>query len=386
MIEGQDILCFANDWDGDPLSKKHIMTRLARRNRVLWINSIGCRTPRASGRDLARAWRKVGDAARGCREVADNIWVLPPLAIPFHGHAAARFVNRHWLRASLGHACRKLKLKDPITWSFLPSSAGVAGALHERLLVYHCVDEFSCFTGTDAAAIDAMEAELLRRADVVLVSSQPLRESKRAFNERTYFVSHGVDVDHFGKALDAATEVPADLPRGERVVGFYGLVADWVDLDLVAELARRRPAWTFVLIGKVDTGISVLDGLPNVRLLGRKDYADLPRYCKGFDAAILPFRINTLTRAANPLKLREYLAAGLPVVASAIPEVERLAPHVRVAHGPASFLDHLEEALSDGERGPRAERARAMERESWDAKVDEMCALVESSLQRGRPS
>lgn len=381
-LVGHDIVCFANDWDSDPLSKKHVMTRLARHNRVLWVNSLGVRNPTASARDFRRAAGKVGDFLRGCRKVADNLWVWSPLVIPFHGNAAARRFNRAWLAGTLKLTMRRLGMTKPITWTFLPSSADVVGSLGERLVVYQCVDEYSQFTGTDAAAILEMEARLARRSDVVLVSAQPLFDSKRRHNPKTFLVTHGVEVEHFRRALDPDLEVPADVqalaraPAGAGpVIGFFGLVADWVDLDLVRYLAEARPDWRLVLIGKSDTDTSILNGLPNVHLLGQRRYQDLPGYCKAFDVAILPFRINELTLAANPLKLREYLAAGLPVVSTAIPEAERLAPHVRVGRDRGAFLRHVEAALEEG-GGPRPEISAAMDTESWDHKVEEMTRIV----------
>ncbi|HUP42696.1 MAG TPA: glycoside hydrolase domain-containing protein [Thermoanaerobaculia bacterium] len=390
MLRGHDIVCFANDWDSDPLSKKHVMVRLARDNRVLWVNSLGCRNPTASARDLRRVAKKLADFLRGRRQVAENLWVTSPLVVPFHGSAAARRFNRWWLAASLRWTCRRLGMKRPITWSFLPSSGDVVGRLGERLVVYQCVDEYSEFTGADAAAISALEARLAARADVVLVSAGPLYESKRRLNRETHLVTHGVELEHFRRALDPATEPPADLgrPAGgaardpERpVIGFFGLIADWVDLDLVAHLARSRPRWELVLIGQADTDVSGLASLPNVRLLGRRSYDDLPAYCKGFDVAILPFKINELTLAANPLKLREYLAAGLPVVATAIPEAERLAPLVRVGRDREHFLAQLDELVESGATGPREAISRAMDAESWDHKVAEMTAIVGACLE-----
>lgn len=389
MLRGHDILCFANDWDSDPLSKKHIMTRLARHNRVLWVNSLGCRNPTASARDVRRAAKKVGDAVRGSHRVAENLWVTSPLVIPFHGNPLARRLNRRWLAASLRLTLRRLGVRRPITWSFLPSSADVVGSLGERAVVYQCVDEYSQFTGADRAAILEMEERLCRRSDVVLVSARTLLEAKGPWNPESHLVTHGVEVEHFRRALDPATPVPPDLERDlEReldrtdgpVVGFFGLIADWVDLDLVAHLARARPRWTFVLVGKADTDVSELAALPNVRLPGQKPYDDLPGYCKGFDAAVLPFRINELTLAANPLKLREYLAAGLPVVATALPEAERLAPWVRIGRSPEGFLAELDAVLEGGEARPRAEVSAAMETESWDHKVEEMTRIVEPFL------
>ncbi|HJY88181.1 MAG TPA: glycosyltransferase, partial [Candidatus Acidoferrales bacterium] len=315
MIQGNDIICFSNDWDGDPLSKKHIVLRLARKNRVLWVNSLGNRNPTVSAHDFRRILKRLWQSGRGTRRVAENIFVYSPLAIPFHGSRVARWLNRWLLRSSLLRTCRKLGFRDPITWTFLPTSADIAGSLGEQLVVYHCVDEFSEFSGANSAAILEMERRLMERADVVIVSSQRLYETKRRSNPHTFLVRHGVDVAHFRKACVGAAGEPADC-AGLRhpVIGFFGLIADWVDLETIRHLAGVRPQWSFLLIGKVQTDTSALRRLPNIHLLGRRDYQSLPAYCKVFDVAILPFVRNELTLAANPLKLREYLAAGLPVV------------------------------------------------------------------------
>jgi len=121
MLEGNDIICFSNDWDGDPLSKKHIALRLAKKNRVLWVNSTGNRNPTASVRDFRRVVKKLRQYCRGCRRVEKNIYVFTPLVIPFHGSRVARWMNRWMLAWSLRRACRKLRFQEPITWSFVPS-------------------------------------------------------------------------------------------------------------------------------------------------------------------------------------------------------------------------------------------------------------------------
>jgi glycosyltransferase involved in cell wall biosynthesis len=259
------------------------------------------------------------------------------------------------------------------------------GELGERLVVYHCVDEYSEFTGTDKAAVAGMEERLLAKADVVIASSQLLYERKRRDNAPTFLVTHGVDVEHFRRACRSDTVVPDDLAALPRpVIGFYGLIADWVDLELFRFLAVSRPQWSFALIGRTQTDVGPLQGLPNVHLLGRKDYQLLPAYCKGFDVAILPFVINDLTNAANPLKLREYLAAGLPVVASAIPEVEKLDGLVAIGRTPTEFLSQVEAVLRSGATGPQLERSRAVEGESWTSKIDHLSDLVASVEQPSR--
>jgi glycosyltransferase involved in cell wall biosynthesis len=268
----------------------------------------------------------------------------------------------------------------------MPNVGRLLGSFDERMVIYHCVDEYSAFQGVPREATLAMERDLVRRADLVLTSSRTLRDEREDLNPNTHFVSHGVDVPHFSRALDARLPVPEeirDLPR--PVVGFFGLLAEWIDFDLIAELARQRPGWSFVLLGKEVAGLGALRHLPNVHRLGQKLYADLPSYCRGFDAAIIPFRTNSLTVRANPLKLREYLAAGLPVVSTPLPEVARYWPLVRLAEGPAAFGAALDELFAQG-RSPDADRARvlAMESESWEARVEEMERLIVRTESRGR--
>ena len=376
MIEGNDIICFSNDWDSDPLSKKHIMLRLAKHNRVLWINSIGNRRPTASVRDFKRLIKKLKDFTRGHKKVDDQIHVYSPIAVPFHSSAAARWINRKVLQWSVRRVCRRLGFSSPITWTFEPASAEVVGSLGEHALVYHCVDEFSEFTGTDKTAILEMERRLLEKSDCVIVSSDRLYAKKRAHNPNTFLVTHGVDVAHFRKACDRNVTVPAEMACFNRpLIGFFGLIADWVDLALIRYLAKSRPNWNFVLIGKVATDVQLLTGIPNVHLLGQKSYRDLPLYAKGFDVAILPFAVNELTLAANPLKLREYLAAGLPVVSSAIPEAEKLSHVLRIGRDRTDFLNQIQSILDSGLVGPQISISNQMDRESWDEKVEQLSGI-----------
>jgi len=346
------------------------MRILARDNRVLWVNSIGYRTPTASKADVTRAFKKLKAATDSLSEPEPNIFVLNPLAVPLYGRPRIRDLNRRLLRFQVKRAMRKLGFQRPINFVFNPAAAVIAGALGEAQLVYYCVDEYTAFSGVSAASLGELEEQLLRQADLVIVSADTLYQSKSKINPDAVIIRHGVDFDHFRKALDPDTIVPpeiANLPR--PVIGFFGLIADWVDLDLMAHVARQFPNGSLVLLGKATTDTSVLEGIPNVHLLGRKTYESLPDYCKGFDVALMPFRINELTLNANPLKVREYLAAGLPVVSTAIPEVEVLGL-CRIGRDRESFVNEIKEALRDP--GPSIARSEAIKSESWEARVDEI--------------
>jgi glycosyltransferase involved in cell wall biosynthesis len=370
LLRGRDMLCFSHDWNGDPLSKTHLMRLLARDNRILWVNSIGYRAPTVSKADISRAFRKLAAATQPLREVERNLFVLSPLAIPAYGIAAVRALNTHLLRFQIKRAMRRLGFHRPINWVFNPAAGLIAGSLGEEQLIYYCVDEYTAFSGVQAQSLAELENRLLRRADLVIVSADALYHSKAPVNPRTVLVRHGVDHDHFRQALDPATPIPADIARlPHPVIGFFGLVADWVDVDLMAQVARRFAQGSLVVLGKVTTDVSVLKSLPNVHLLGRKAYNDLPAYCKGFDVALMPFRVNRLTLNANPLKVREYLAAGLPVVSTPIPEVEVL-PHCRIGTGSEAFTDAVADALNDP--GPSVERSESVRDQSWQARLEEI--------------
>jgi glycosyltransferase involved in cell wall biosynthesis len=380
-LRGRDMLCFSHDWSGDPLSKTHLMRLLAKDNRILWVNSIGYRAPSASGRDFKRAVEKLKAAAQPVREVEKNIFVLNPLVIPAYGVPAMQKVNRQLLRFQVRRAMRRLGFQRPINWVFNPAAAVVAGALGEDVLIYYCVDEYTAFSGVAMQSLIDLERGLMKRADLVVVSADRLLQNKRHENPHTVLVRHGVNYKHFRGALDPETKIPADIAKLPRpILGYFGLMADdWFDIDLVAHVAKRMPNASIVLLGKVTSDLSRLTALPNVHLLGRKPYEDLPGYCKGFDVGILPFPISEVTLNSNPLKVREYLAAGLPVVSTAIPEVEVLR-QCRIGHDADGFVREIEAALADNP-GPRAERSDKMAGESWDAKLEEIRGHV-ASLKR----
>ncbi|HEX8370385.1 MAG TPA: glycosyltransferase [Pyrinomonadaceae bacterium] len=377
-LRGRDILCFSHDWTGDPLSKTHLMRVLSRDNRILWINAIANRMPTASSKDVSRIFKKLKAFTEPVREVEKNIFVLNPLAIPAYGNQAVRKFNQSFLLSQVKAAMRKLKFQKPLNMVFNPAAGLLAGRLGEESLIYYCVDEYTAFTGA-AAGLKEIEEELFRKSDLVVVSAEKLLESKRKFNPNTFLIRHGTDWRHFRKSLDEETQIPdeiKDLPK--PVIGFHGLLADWVDFELIKKIAAHFKNGSVVLIGKIavdaEQKIKILDGISNVHFLGRQPYADLPAFCKGFDVALNPFVVNDLTLAANPLKVREYLAAGLETVSTDIPEV-RILKHCRIGKTHEDFIRQIESALENP--ASRAQISDSIRRESWEAKIDELREVIE---------
>ncbi len=384
-MKDENIVCFTKDWAEDPTSCNHIMRMLARDNRVLWLNSVCSRRPDfASGRDLRRIGRKLAAFAQGPQRVDHGLWVYTPLVLPFPHDPVAVALNRKLLRLTLAALRRRLGMRDFQLWSFLPTTGAYVG-LGESLAVYYCTDEWSAFAHVDGERVGAAEERLCRKADVVFTTSRSLLERKRAFNPETHLASHGVDHAHFAKALDEATPVApeiAGLPR--PVIGFFGLIERWIDLDLLSWVAERRPEWSIVLVGKATVDTSMLARHPNVHLIGRRPYADLPQFCKGFDVAVCPFALNELTRNVNPIKLREYLSAGVPTVSTAIPEAAAYSPACRIASDREGFLAACEAALTEGSGEERRRRSAAMGAETWEAKAEQIGRIVQDVRSRKR--
>jgi glycosyltransferase involved in cell wall biosynthesis len=377
VLRGRDILCFSHDWTGDPLSKTHLMRVLSRDNRILWINAIANRMPTTSTKDISRIFKKLKGFTEPIREVEPNIFALNPLAIPAYGNEAVRSFNQKFLISQVKKAMRKLNFQNPLNMVFNPAAGLLAGKLGEKELIYYCVDEYTAFTGA-SKGLKEIEVELFKKADLVIVSAEKLFETKKDFNKNTFIIRHGVDFSHFRKALDETTKIPeeiANLPK--PIIGFHGLLADWVDFELLKKTAEHFKNGSVVLIGKIavdaERKVKILDNVKNIYFLGRKPYAELPAFCKGFDVALNPFAINDLTLAANPLKVREYLAAGLEVISTDIPEV-RILNYCRIGETHEDFIRQIEQALENPK--PKIEISDSIKLESWEARVDELRGII----------
>jgi glycosyltransferase involved in cell wall biosynthesis len=365
------IVAFAKDWHEDPTSNHHVLRELARTRRVLWLNSIGTRKPElGSARDLGKIRRKLGEFARGAVRVENDLWIATPLALPFPHSSAARALNRQVLRGTIRALRMQLGIREFELWTFLPNVADYVGSLGEQLAVYYCVDEWSLFSYLDRDQTASAERELLGKVDAVFAINHALAEAKRKVNPRTFVSPHGVDHAAFARALDPPTSVPEDLaalpaPR----LGFYGTIRDWVDLDLIASIAKARPQWSIALIGQQLGDVSAIAGLPNVHLLGQKRHDELPAYCKGMSVGLIPYRIDERMTYVNPLKLREYLSAGVPVVSTPVPEVARYPELAQVAASAPDFIAAIERALAEDSPERRRARSAAMTNETWSARV-----------------
>jgi glycosyltransferase involved in cell wall biosynthesis len=305
------------------------------------------------------------------------------------GHPVRSFLEYGLRVRWLARHLRRAGVRRPIVWVYHPGYGPVLGALDRRLLVYDCVDEYSEFPEyrEPAGWIAAREARLCREADLVFTTSETLHRAKRPLRpEATHFVENVGDAEHFGRALRPETKVPSELATLPRpVFGFVGAVSGYkVNLEWLSALADARPDGSVVLIGPVGvadphTDLSALRERRNVHLLGQRPYAELPAFVKGFDVALIPYRINAFTRFSFPIKFFELLGSGRPVVISALPALGAYHGAVRVADDAHGFVAACSAAAAAPEAGREARVALA-QRHSWPVRVAALWGHVEARL------
>lgn len=236
----------------------------------------------------------------------------------------------------------KGKFERPVQWFYDPMAVEAHLGHHGAIAtVYDCMDELSQFKGAPAGLIDR-ERRLLRAADVVFAGGRKMRESKARYNNNVHFYGCGVDVAHFGKARLASTATPADIAHIEgTVLGYFGVVDERLDYDLIEKLAAARPDWHLVIIGPVaKVNPDDFPRAANIHWMGGRDYSQLPEYTKRFDIALMPFALNEATEYINPTKALEYMATATPIVSTPVPDVvSNFASVVKISESTEDFIE-----------------------------------------------
>jgi glycosyltransferase involved in cell wall biosynthesis len=352
-----DLVCLSHlRWDFVYQRPQHLMSRFARDRRVFFFEEPVFFDPIIED---GPARLDIGERPGGIRVAVPR---LPHGLAPEEVEAAQRDLLQGML-AEHG-------VSDYVLWYYTPMALGFSDGLAPAAVVYDCMDELSLFRGTPPALLER-ERRLLELADLVFTGGQSLYEAKRERHPAVHAFPSSIDAEHFGRARRPAPD-PADqavIPRPR--LGYFGVIDERIDLDLLAAAADARPGWQWVMVGpvvKIDP-----ESLPrrsNLHYLGMKSYDELPSYLAGWDAALMPFARNESTRFISPTKTPEYLAGGRPVVSTPIRDVVR--PYgelalVEIAEDPEAFV-------AAAERSMRRFGEGAPEREEWLAQVDEFLA------------
>jgi glycosyltransferase involved in cell wall biosynthesis len=392
MLRGHHLVYFGPDtWDGLWRTRQQIMSMFATQNKVLFVE--GRPRLRKTLAGFRRGDLGLSDLRRPTvRRISANLHVFRyPLWTPESGRFPLGQLTKIAGRLALRRALRELQAAEPIVWFHRPSMIDLINEVPSpRLLLYHVVDEYTTYGGVTPDGRRRMEEQektMMSLVDAVIVVSEKLFGDKRPFNPNTYLVPNGVNYQAFSAAL-ADPQLPDDLWAIRRPrLGYVGLIGSKLNLSMLYELAQQDPEWSLVLVGDVSRSVEgwqALLAMPNVHHLGPVDGTQVPYYVKGFDVGLMPYEQNRHADYIDPMKLYDYLAAGIPVVSLDIPAVHRFSEHIHIAGTPQDFARAVRAALADTAPERRQARREVAAQNSWEARIEQLSDIIQAQLQAKR--
>jgi glycosyltransferase involved in cell wall biosynthesis len=397
MLSNQNIVYFGPEkWEGMWRNRHQLMSRFARRNKVIYVEPV------ISLRKLMHQLQR-GHAGkveflkafcqRRVRRVSENLYIYnSPVFIPVSGRFPLDKITWWTWKLLMKRTFRRLGFYRPIIWLSKPDMLNFTGSFAEKLIIYHVVDEYSAYghpNKENKKHLRISEQKMLKRADIVVVVSQTLYETKSVCNEHTYIVPNGVDIDSYNRALSSKESPPADIIRLQRpIIGYSGLISCRLNLDLIHHVACSHPEWSLVFIGAIDerwceNQLARLSQLNNVSFLGLKDIKAVPYYVKAFDVCLIPYMINEETENLSPLKLYDFLATGKPIVTTAFPSALEFEDIVYIADSKESFTHNIKKALLEQNDDLFSARRHSASLNTWEQRIKQLSRLIESRLAEG---
>jgi glycosyltransferase involved in cell wall biosynthesis len=358
-------------WDWVWQRPQQFLSRLSERHKILFVETIGPDPQLSSA--VARFWSAPN---------FPNVTILR-LQFPAWRWGDSAFVDRERRRLlkEFLSGPGAGEFENPVQWFYDPMAVpAFLGQMDEIAVVYDCMDELSKFRCAPPQ-IKMRERKLLAAADVVFAGGRKLWQAKKLLNENCHFYGCGVDVTHFGSARSDATEIPADIaPLPKPILGYFGVVDERMDYELLVKLADANPDWSIAMVGP-KIKVEMLPERPNLHWLGQKNYLELPAYCKAFDVCMMPFALNEATEFINPTKALEYMATGKPIVSSAVADVvTNFGAVVSIARTHDEFVSHCREAIAKVDAARVEAGLRQAAENSWDSIVAQLENHIANAL------
>jgi len=350
-----------------------LMKRFAKNGTVLYVNSIVMQKPKLTQgkRFFVKLFRKTKSILTGLKKSDAGFWVYSPFSLPVHHIFGLRRLNEWMLRIQIRYVEKKLGIKEFILWVACPTACYPAIRMHKRRLVYQRTDVYESYPDVPAEIIRKYDLILKAESDLTVFVSKKLYSKESAQCQKAIYLDHGVDFEMFATA-EESEEVPSDISCiAKPIVGFYGSIngRNTVDIELIEKAAYFLPEMSFVLIGKVESGCASLMSRNNIWLLGQKPYEQIPHYGKYFDVAIMPWRQNCWVENCNPIKLKEYLALGKPIVTTPFGQLQKYRNVVYEAKTLGEFVESIKRAFVEDSAERITARKKMVLNDSWDSKA-----------------
>jgi len=348
-----------------------IMSRLAKRHKVLFVNSLGMRIPslRSDKNAMLKIFRKAKSILHYLRKDPCGMYVFSPVSVPFQNKIGKK-INQMFLSLQLDIVMKSLAIHNPIYYIGCPPAWEIIRHRKRPILIYERTDIFEEMPGADKKYISQLNQDITKASDLVLYVNHKLMQHGKQIRQNGLMLGHGVDYELFSSACQS-NYIPDDIAHIPRpIAGFFGdLNREWCNLSLLEYAVNQLPKVSFVLVGPVSSDVSNLQKYKNIYFLGRKPYSEIPHYGKQFDIALMPWNQNRWIEYCNPVKTKEYLALGLPIVSVDYPELGAFRDIIYASKNEDEFVNNILVALNEKSSDLSQRRRKRVANETWDAKV-----------------